>query len=229
MKFYQVGGSVRDELLKHKHDDIDFAVEASSYLEMKTYLISNGFTIFIEKPEYLSLKARNPNTKQVCDYTLCRKDGYYSDNRRPDSVEVTTIVKDLSRRDFTINAIAKNEDDEYIDPFNGIQDIKDKIIRCVGNIDERLKEDPLRLLRCLRLKVTKNFDIEEKLYQTIMNPSEDLIKGLNKLAIERVHQELQKMFRYDSVKSLKTLSQLPDKLLNVIFRDSLRLIPSLKK
>ena len=105
VKYYQVGGSVRDLYLHKtsKYADIDYAVEAESYEQMRTAVLESGHRICHEKPEFFSLRAVHPLTREVVDYTLCREDGTYSDHRHPDQVQIGTIMTDLSRRDFTIN------------------------------------------------------------------------------------------------------------------------------
>jgi len=107
IKFYLVGGTVRDTLLGDSPSDIDYAVEAKSFQIMKNFLIDNNYSIYVEKEEFGCIKAKCPKSGEVGDYTLCRKDGYYSDFRRPDSIEPSDIYSDLSRRDFTINSIAQ--------------------------------------------------------------------------------------------------------------------------
>ena len=113
MKIYQVGGSVRDEFLNIKSKDIDYAVEADSFGDMRKYMIDNGYNIFLETPQYFTIRAKFPDSHEcnhlVADFALCRIDGQYSDGRRPDKVHRATIHEDLSRRDFTINAIAKTK------------------------------------------------------------------------------------------------------------------------
>ena len=124
------------------------------------------------------------------EVTTYRTEGKYIDNRRPSSVDfVTDIKEDLSRRDFTINALAYNEKVGLIDYFNGTDDIKNKIIRCVGNADKRFKEDALRMLRAVRFSCQLNFDIEENTYTAIKN-NYKLIKNISS---ERIRDELCKI------------------------------------
>jgi tRNA nucleotidyltransferase (CCA-adding enzyme) len=205
MKIYQVGGSVRDSFLGIKSKDIDYAVEASSYDEMREYILSTNGEIFLENPEFFTIRAKwsiDKKNKEPCDFVLCRKEGSYSDNRHPDNVEVGTIFDDLARRDFTINAIAINvETQEIIDPFGGIKDIEDKIIQCVGNPDLRFKEDALRILRALRFAITKNFKIA---YLTDICMSINM-HLLSNISSERIREELHKMFKFDTNKSVTVI------------------------
>ena len=226
IKFYLVGGCVRDEILGHRPSDIDYSVEAESFDKLKSHLLENKFEIYVEKPEYGSLKAKCPLTKVVSDYTLCRKDGAYSDYRRPDSIEVSNILEDLSRRDFTMNAIAKI-DNKYFDPFKGIDDINRELIRCVGSAFDRLTEDPLRGLRALRFSITKKFTISSDILEIIS--TETFINNFKTLAKERIQAELQKMFQCDTIGSIKLLSSLNNEFLEVLFSDAgIWLLPTLK-
>lgn len=127
IRIFEVGGCVRDEILGVPSKDIDFAMEAPSFQAMKEYMEAENFKIFLETPEYFTIRAKFPNSSLVADFVLCRKEFGYSNNRHPDLVEVGTIYDDLSRRDFTINAIAKSLDSgEFLDPHNGIDDLKIK-------------------------------------------------------------------------------------------------------
>lgn len=195
-KYYLVGGAVRDELLGIKSKDIDFAVEADSYEEMRDDILAQGMTIFQERPEYFSIRARHPKLGGV-DYTLCRKEGFYSDSRHPDDVQIGTIYDDLSRRDFTVNAVAiDNSTGEYIDPHNGIKDIEDGVLRCVGSTEDRFTEDPLRILRAMRFKITKDFILSTDIEHFLESYSyANLILSL---PVERIYEELKKCYEGDT-------------------------------
>lgn len=220
---YQVGGSVRDELLGLAHHDIDYVVEAPSFTAMKEWLENNRYDIFVETPQYGCIKARTPDKKYVADFVLARKDGYYSDNRRPDSIEPADLLSDLARRDFTINAIAKDENTgDYIDPYGGIQDLTDYKIRCVGCTTDRLCEDPLRGLRALRFSITKHMQIDQEILDCMQ--TKEFITKFKTLSVERIQCELNKMLKYNSYKSGKLLfSVLHKSLLKHIFSCSTKL------
>ena len=97
------------------------------------------------------------------EVTTYRIDGEYNDSRHPESVEFTSnLIEDLKRRDFTINAMAYNEREGLVDAFDGINDINNKIIRCVGEPEERFGEDALRILRAVRFSAQLGFNIDEK-------------------------------------------------------------------
>jgi len=201
-KFYLVGGAVRDKLLGTQSKDLDYAVEASSYEEMIAAIKERGGEIFLEKPEFATVRAKLPQLG-AADYVLCRKDGYYSDGRRPDSVMPGTLLDDLSRRDFTINAMAIDENGRYIDPFNGIQDLNKRYIRCVGDARERFSEDSLRILRAFRFAITKEFELDKLIEDAICDPNiSDLIRNVSG---ERIREELYKCFRHNTFATIDYL------------------------
>lgn len=124
------------------------------------------------------------------EITTYRRDGEYSDGRHPDSVEFTSnLIEDLSRRDFTINAMAYNEKDGLIDPFNGMQDIENHFIRCVGIAKDRFTEDALRILRAMRFASQLEFVIDAEAGYEISH----LYKSLENISTERINSELCKM------------------------------------
>lgn len=232
-KVYEVGGCVRDSILSIPSKDVDFVVVAPSYDVMRAYLVEEGFKIYIEKPEYVTIRCNVPaghplrvRTKDA-DFVLARKDGPSSDGRRPDYVEPGTLLDDLSRRDFTINAIARDPyTNELVDPFHGVEDLKTRTLRFVGNPYDRIREDGLRVMRGIRFSITKNLslecDTEQALYSVLAATM------LNCVSIERIREELEKMLAHDTLLSLTVLAGLPQYLLEAIFRSGLRLSASLK-
>lgn len=135
--FYQVGGSVRDSLLGVQSKDIDYAVEAPSFDAMRQAIIDRGGTIFLETPQFFTIRANVPGMG-ACDYVLCRKDGQYRDGRHPESVEPGTIYDDLARRDFTINAMAITQNGKLLDPFHGQKHLQARILKTVGRAQDRV-------------------------------------------------------------------------------------------
>lgn len=214
VKIYKVGGAVRDMLMRKEPKDLDFAVEASSYAEMRNYILENGDSIYQENPEYVTLRARLNG--ESADFVLCRKESGYSDGRRPDKTEVGTIVDDLSRRDLTINAIAIDESGNKIDPFNGHLDIILRVIRCVGNPIDRLNEDGLRALRAIRFAITLgDFNIEKSLDDALS--SDCMHEWLNNVSEDRIREELRKCFVADTKKTIELLQKYD--LLGYLFQD----------
>lgn len=186
-KAYLVGGCVRDAYMGIAPKDWDICTSATPD-EMrkvfKDYKIYNTG----EKHGTLTVNVNN----ELFEVTTFRKDGQYSDARHPDSVEFINDIKgDLARRDFTINAIAYNYQENHVDPFDGCKDICSNIIRCVGDPEERFKEDALRILRALRFAARYGFKIEDKTLSAMYNLT--LSGALHKIAKERIREELIKI------------------------------------
>lgn len=206
-KRYKVGGAVRDQILGVPSKDIDYSIEAPDFATMRQYILDLGGKIFLEQEQYLTIRAQVD--KEAADFVLCRRDGTYSgDGRRPDFVEPGTILDDLARRDFTMNAIAIGEDGSYIDPFDGQEDIKNKLIRCVGTAEARFTEDSLRLLRAVRFCITKEFSLDEEIEECLHDPK--MIYLLDNISVERMVEELRKCFVYDTRKTLYFLDRYED-------------------
>jgi len=240
-EFFEVGGCVRDSLLGIASKDIDFSVVApvgvfatadSAFLAMEAQLAEQGFQIFESRREFLTIRARVPKghaleaRTTVADFVLARKDGPYTDGRRPDWVVPGTLLDDLARRDFTVNAIARAIDGTLIDPFDGQRDIKDRVISFVGNAETRIREDGLRILRAFRFEITKGFMMDSEAWDAVR--SEFGAEMLGKQKVERVREELVKMFKADTLKSLSLLCDLPGHTRAAIFRDGLRLDATMK-
>lgn len=165
---FAVGGCVRDSLMGRVPSDWDFTTDASPFE------IENCFS------EYKTLNiGKEYGTITVIfgddsfEITTFRRDGAYSDSRHPDSVTFTnSIIDDLSRRDFTMNSIAYSPADGLIDPFNGVLDIKNRIIRCTGEASVRFNEDAIRMLRALRFASVLGFTLEESTRHAIFDCAE---------------------------------------------------------
>ena len=181
---YIVGGAVRDYLLGRKIGDIDIASSAKP--EQIQQIFDKVIPVGIEHGTVI---VRFEG--ESYEVTTFRTEGLYSDHRHPDNVKfIDKIEKDLARRDFTINAIALDKHGNYVDPFNGRDDLNRHMIRTVGNPEERFKEDPLRMLRALRFASQLGFDIETYTF-TVLSYYVDYIE---RIAIERVATEVEKMF-----------------------------------
>lgn len=184
---YLVGGCVRDSLLGKTPNDWDICTSAKPG-EVLNCMTDCGIKTIETGLQHGTVTAvMNSGNYEI---TTFRIDGKYTDNRRPDNVEfVTNVYDDLSRRDFTINAMAYGELVGLIDPWGGENDLKNKTIRCVGNPDDRFKEDALRILRALRFAATYGFKIEEKTAAAI-HRNKELLKNIS---AERIQSELTKM------------------------------------
>jgi tRNA nucleotidyltransferase (CCA-adding enzyme) len=180
---YMVGGCVRDSILGNYPKDYDITTSAKP--EETISLFKKTIPTGLKHGTITVLINSNPY-----EVTTFRTEGTYLDNRHPSSVDfVTDIKEDLSRRDFTINALAYNEHKGLIDYFNGVNDINNKIIRCVGNPDKRFKEDALRMLRAIRFSCQLTFAIEENTYNAI----KDNYKLIKNISFERIRDELCKI------------------------------------
>jgi tRNA nucleotidyltransferase (CCA-adding enzyme) len=204
IKAYLVGGYVRDQLLGVQSKDLDYTVVAPSYSAMVEWIKEQRGKIFIENPEYLTVRAHLQG-KKAADFVLARRDGTYTDGRRPDLVEPGTLYDDLARRDFTMNAMAYDEETgEYIDPHKGKEDLAKGIIRCVGDTKQRFSEDALRMLRALRFSVTKNMLMSGEILESFFD--EELIEKLrNNVSMERKREELMKAFSHNTIITMKHL------------------------
>lgn len=226
MRLFEVGGCVRDALLGVESKDIDFAAEVSSFSAMKQEMQSQGFRIFQESPEHFTIRAKFPEGKLVADFVMCRKE--FGDRRHPDHVEPGTILEDLARRDFTVNAIAKcQETGKIIDPHNGIADLEARVLRAVGNAEDRFCEDALRCLRALRFSITKELEIHPDIWEAFKNPKLPVLMK-EKVSASRKREELGKAFKADSLQAMRLLVGLPLPLQEAIFGD-LWLKPTLEE
>ena len=185
-----VGGCVRDSILGITPNDYDITTNAKPE---EIIDIFKGFKIIDNGIKHGTVGV--VIEKEVYEITTYRLEGEYEDNRRPKDVEFTTYIEDdLKRRDFTINAIAYNDKLGIVDKFNGITDIKNKIVKTVGNPDERFNEDGLRLVRAIRFSSKLNFKIEDKTLKSIYK-NVDIIKNISK---ERITDEFTKMILGDN-------------------------------
>ncbi len=182
---YVVGGCVRDSLLQRSANDWDICTSATP--EQMLFVFSSKRVIQTGLKHGTATVINGENQYEI---TTFRIDGSYSDNRRPDSVYFTANIKqDLLRRDFTINAMAYNEKDGLIDPYGGMQDLKNKLIKCVGNPQKRFEEDALRILRAIRFSCQLDFDIDEQTARQIHLQCQ----SLKNISAERIQSELCKM------------------------------------
>lgn len=243
---YLVGGCVRDELLGLKTKDIDFSVEIADlegapidvgFAAMREHLEREGFHIFVETPEFLTIRAHFPKDhpehgRTTADFVLCRQEGPYSDGRRPDWVKVGRLTHDLARRDFTVNAMARTEKSHIlIDLHDGQRDLETMTLRCVGDPMERFREDALRVMRAMRFMVCKGFHFDGDLLYA-MN-TDEVIDALAEISVERREHELRLMFQHDTLRTMELLTgaspvRISYKLRYAAF-DGLKLNPTTKR
>lgn len=192
-EIYIVGGAVRDLLMDRVINDWDFTTNATPEQILEVIpggLYNNQFgTVFTDNPD---------DSGRPHEITTFRSEAEYQDFRHPSKIYWgKSLEEDLTRRDFTINAMAlmvKNGNREVKDPFGGQCDIEKKIIRAVGNPDDRFREDALRMMRAVRIAGDLRFKIEEKTFDAIKNNA----PLINKIAKERVKEELFKILSSDN-------------------------------
>jgi len=219
--FYLVGGAVRDSLLGIQSKDLDYSVEAQSFDHMREAILERGGKIYLETPQHFTIRGKVPGLGDS-DFVLCRKDGAYSDGRRPDSVEQGTLMDDLARRDFTVNAMARAEDGSLIDPFCGELHLKTKLLFCVGDTDKRMSEDALRMMRAIRFAITKGFSFSGALSRFLRDESN--AKLLDNVSIERIREELKKCFDCNTRMTIEMLMLFPA-IFHHIFSRNIKLSP----
>lgn len=182
---YAVGGCVRDSLLGREPDDWDITTSArpQQVKEVFQRTIDTGIqhgtvTVMMGKEGF--------------EVTTYRIDGEYEDSRHPKEVIFTAnLIEDLKRRDFTINAFAYNHRSGIVDAFDGMADLKNGIIRCVGDAKERFREDALRMMRAVRFSAQLGYSIEEKTKEAITI----LAPNLKNISAERIQVELVKLLK----------------------------------
>lgn len=180
---YAVGGCVRDSLLGRVPNDWDITTSANPY-ETKA-LFKRTFDTGIKHGTISVLM-----DKEIYEVTTFRIDGEYEDSRHPKEVTFTRELReDLLRRDFTINAMAYNPTVGLVDLYNGVDDLNNKIIRCVGRAEDRFSEDALRIMRAVRFAAQLEFGIDKETREAIQK----LAPTLSKISAERIQVELVKM------------------------------------
>ncbi len=239
MKIFEVGGCVRDELLGLESKDIDFTVVLDDtslsvdegWDKMLKWLRSEGFDLFLETKDCFTVRGKFPkghkNEGLVGDFVMSRKEvGVIPGTRKP-ILELGTLEDDLMRRDFTVNSLCKDEDGKIIDLFEGVYDLRTKVLRTPLDPMITLLDDPLRMLRGLRFSITKGFIIDSKLWDSMLDPRVlDKLKEV--VSHERMREEITKMMKHDTIKSLKLLNKIPG-LMEVIFSNGMWLMPTTKK
>ena len=179
---FEVGGSVRDEILGLEVFDFDFATDATPEEMMK--FLPNAIDTFAK---YGCIKYKGEHGR--AEITTFRVEESYDDFRHPTQIRfVKSLNEDYLRRDFTINAIYKDVNGKIYDPANGVEDIKKRLIRFIGEPEKRIKEDPLRILRAKRFAAKLGFEIEPETAKAM----EKLSYLLEKLNPDKIKEEERK-------------------------------------
>jgi tRNA nucleotidyltransferase/poly(A) polymerase len=217
-QIYEVGGCIRDKILGVHSKDIDFTFVLDNlnrtveegFEIMTSWLEHKGFKIFLSTPDCFTIRAKFPKDHQhaglVADFVMARKEiGYIPGTRKP-ILELGTLEDDLLRRDFTLNAMAEDEDGNLIDLFGGLKDLKDGMLRTPLDPMITMMDDPLRILRALRFSITKGFTIDLDIWSAMLQP-EILEKLKLTVSSERIRDEVFKMMKHDTPKTLRLLTQ----------------------
>ena len=182
---YLVGGAVRNILLKRKIEDYDVTTDADPNA---IRMLFNNYRTYDIGKKHGTITVLIDSEK--IEITPFRREDEYSDHRHPDKVEFTGNLKDdLKRRDFTINAMCLDRNGDLVDYFGGLEDLNNKLIRCIGDPNTRFNEDALRILRAIRFKVKLGFEIEKETDKAVFE-CKDL---LNYISAERKKEELLKI------------------------------------
>lgn len=253
-KFYEVGGKIRDELLGLTSKDVDYVAVPRGYMldagcsnadktftplytaedmfnKLEAFLKREKFEIFLVTPDCYTIRAKFPEGYKyqgVADFVMARKEVGYIPGTRTPIVVPGNLYDDLSRRDFTVNAMAKDPDTgEIIDYFTGKDDIRNALIRTPLNPVTTFDDDPLRILRAIRFAVTKRFTIEQTTWQAMVFYDYDAKMPV--VSEERIREELIKCFRCNTIRTLTYLDYLP-RLRDYIFnKTNLWLKPTSEK
>jgi tRNA nucleotidyltransferase/poly(A) polymerase len=242
-KIYMVGGAVRDKILGLDCKDIDFTFVLDDlsvsikegFDQMTDYLTAEGYKIFQTTEWAHCVRAKFPAGHKyaglTADFVMARKElGYEQDTRNP-ILALGTLEDDLIRRDFTLNAMAQDLDGEVIDLFGGRKHLEEMLLVTPLDPAVTFMDDPLRVLRALRFHVTKGFAIRGDVWDAMFQPG--LIERLHTtVSKERVRDELFKMFRHDTLASMRTFGNVDTvdrSLTEAIFDRGMWLMPTFKE
>jgi tRNA nucleotidyltransferase/poly(A) polymerase len=230
--FYEVGGKVRDEILGLQSKDVDYvAVPNESLLEryktahemfviLETFLTNEKFEIFLSTPDCFTVRAKFPKDHKyqgVADFVMARKEIGYVEGTRTPIVVPGTLYDDLERRDFTVNAMAKDENGKIIDLFDGMNDLKRMVLITPLPPKQTFNDDPLRILRAVRFAITKGFSL--KFLDYFIN-NYDYENKMSVVSTDRIREELYKCFKHDTMGTLDMLNDYPT-LKRYIFENKL--------
>jgi tRNA nucleotidyltransferase/poly(A) polymerase len=225
-KLFRVGGCVRDALLGISSKDIDFTFVLPDLSQsvkegfdfMENWMKERNFQIFLSTPEMFTVRAKfpvgDPNEGLVADFVMARKEVGYIEGTRNPILVLGTLEDDLVRRDFTLNAMAEDADGNLIDLFGGREDLAKGLLRTPLDARITMMDDPLRIMRALRFSITKGFTIDDSIWVAIhrkRNPQ--ILEKLEKVvSAERIREEVVKMMKHDTVKTLELFREVEDTL-----------------
>jgi poly(A) polymerase len=220
-QIFKVGGCIRDSILGIESKDIDFTFVLDNldrtveegFDIMTQWLEHKEFTIFLSTPEMFTIRAKfpkgDPNEGLVADFVLARKEVGYKEGTRQPILELGTLEDDLVRRDFTLNSMAVDYDGNLIDLFGGKEDLEKGILRTPLPAKQTMMDDPLRFLRAMRFSITKGFYIHLDIISAMTQP--DILEKLEKVvSAERIREEVFKMMKADTIKTLELFREMED-------------------
>lgn len=242
-QIYKVGGCVRDKLLGIDSNDIDFTFVLDDLTQsvqqgfdvMTKYLETEGYQIFLSTPEMFTIRAKFPPNHiykgLVGDFVMARKEVGYTEGTRRPVLKLGTLEDDLIRRDFTLNAMAEDIDGNIIDLFDGQWALENRLLITPRDTKITMLDDPLRLLRAFRFSITKDFTISPRVWETCLMDSvvdklEQVVSG------ERIRDEVFKMFKYDTIKSLdliREINYINPRIVEIMFSKGMWLKPTFEK
>jgi tRNA nucleotidyltransferase/poly(A) polymerase len=225
-KLFRVGGCVRDALLGISSKDIDFTFVLPDLSQsvkegfdfMENWMKERNFQIFLSTPEMFTVRAKfpvgDPNEGLVADFVMARKEVGYIEGTRNPILVLGTLEDDLVRRDFTLNAMAEDADGNLIDLFGGREDLAKGLLRTPLDARITMMDDPLRIMRALRFSITKGFTIDDSIWVAIHRKSNpQILEKLEKVvSAERIREEVFKMMKHDTVKTLELFREVEDTL-----------------
>jgi len=189
LKLYAVGGCVRDIILSRPVKDYDFTCKEKPE-EIEAQIKKMGKRVYTIGKRFGTLTFKDDELGMI-EITSFRGETYTPGSRKPNVDFVDDLQTDLSRRDFTMNALAMDCDGTIFDLYGGQKNMDEKVIKCVGDPIARFKEDPLRILRCIRFAVEMDFNIEKKIMDIIPQVNHTLLS----ISKERVVAEIEKCSR----------------------------------
>lgn len=242
IKFFEVGGAVRDLLLGLRVKDVDFVVVGpDSFAEMVAILEADGFEILTTKTETFTAVCRVPASRpdllertKVADFVWARKESSERVGRVPVTIEPGTLETDIFRRDFTVNALARDpETREIIDLVGGRADLEDGVLRFVGDPFQRIEEDALRVARGLRFMVTRGLEPTPETWAALTSDRaadllDERIDDKRVISVERLQVELDKMFMADTIKALALFSIMSETMRRALLPKGLRLSATMR-
>lgn len=232
IQLFEVGGSIRDEIMGLDSDDRDFCAVSPKGWDSLVSWAHKRMRVFAITPQFFTL--RGSIGRDVIDVVMCRKDGASSDGRRPDQVEPGSLLDDLARRDFTCNAMAREVDlnlnpiGDIVDPFGGRADMEESVLASVGKAQDRFREDNLRLMRALRFSITKGLVPDGDLQRMIDN-GDNWLSMLETVSTDRIRVEMAKIFKHHPTEGVRALAALPEDALPALFGGPLWLKPTTEK